>query len=174
MLKVFFFLFLSSYFHFFNKLNQKWCPTLLKPFLRHAAFFFFSSAVRSFRSHSRIKSVHRVLKTYLLYRYLTSYNQPIFSPPLLLNWRHFKLLSNLPTLFNPNRTGHFNISILLRFSSFIYFVFIFLRSYSTYQVLSLCYLCQTHRHTNTHILQHMYSTVSWIMLSFFYQFFLFH
>lgn len=33
---------------------------------------------------------------------------------------------------------------------------------------SFIFMCLTHRHTNKHILQHIYSTVSWIMLSFFF------
>ena len=69
-------------------------PNSAQAFSKRAAFFFFSSAALSFRSHGSITSVHQVLKTYLLYHYLTSYNQSFFF--LLLNWRHFKLFIKPP------------------------------------------------------------------------------
>ena len=50
--------------------------------------------------------------------------------------------------------------ILFSFSSFIQLYF-----HSTYQIPLLCW-CLSHRHTNKHILQYMYSTVSWIRFMF--------
>lgn len=80
-----------------------------------------------------------------------------------VEWRHFSFYQISPRyLIQIDGTlYHINTTLFSSSSSFI-----FLCSYSTYQFLLFCV---SHRHTNKHILQYMYSTVSLILLSLLYK-----
>lgn len=78
----------------------------------------------------------------------------------VIGFRHFSLYQISPRYLIKKSTGHLPYQYcfvsplsLLLFMSLLY------------EPGSFIFLCLTHRHTK-HILQHMYSTVSWILLSF--------